>query len=146
MREIATTEISIDETTGFLTAIKTAFNNMTHDQLLDVHLYDSQRNAIVISFDAKLKAFFGYKKGYNHPEDRTYIKSEGIVLWIIRSKLKSLPHKYSGGRVFLTHDCVFRVNKDYSEEIILKWIWPSVSLNIVTDVMNLHEQALNNYL
>lgn len=105
-----------------------------------MYLFVEQRNAVAISFDSNWKPFIGYTRGYNAPEDRTYI-SGGPFLALVRSRFRS-SHQFdiAGGRVFLAANRAYNIDKLY-EYTFLKWIWLSDSLSLVTDVL----QLLRNY-
>ena len=135
--------IGRQEASDFLRAIKITFEHMTSDQLRDVHLFDYQRNAVVISFDGKLRPFFGYTWAYNPEENRTYIQSGGFILLLIRSELRSRPHTISGGRVFLSRNGACHRNFENIEEDLCRWIWLGDTLDIVIDVRHLFQQAKN---
>lgn len=129
---------------SFLAGITTTLANMSPDGIEQVYLYSLERNAIVISFDGTWRPFFGYTRGYNYPEDRTYMIGGGAFLALVRSRFKSLPHDIPGGRVFLSSDRAFRVLRDYKEETFLRYIWLSDSGNVFFDVLWLLLQSLKS--
>lgn len=133
--------IDRQDASEFLGAIEITLAHMTRTQIEEVYLYVDKRKALAISFDAEWRAFLGYTRGYNQPEDRTPLRGGGKFLGLIRSKLRARPHVVSGGRVFFTTERAFRVNSDLTEDTLCWWIWLGDSLDLVDDVLHLLRQA-----
>ena len=136
--------IARDDASAFLRGIENTISKMLPEQIEAVYLYSFQRNAIVVSFDGDWKPFFGYTRGYNYPDDRTYLVGGGPFLALVRSRFKHLPHDISGGRVFLGSSYAYRapLDMDKEVEVFLRYIWLGNSLNLVEDALKVLWQAL----
>lgn len=131
---LITEVISQEATQDFLAGIQSTLQTLPLWHIEELYLFVKSHNAIAISFDASWKPFIGVTRGYNEPENRTYIHSGGEFLALVRSRFKALPHEICGGRVFLKND---RAWSGSSGKVFLKWVWLGKHLSLVEDVLEL---------
>ena len=128
-------DIGQDELGDFLITVKTTLAFMTPEQVNEVYLYVSQRRAIAVSFDKDWQPFLGYTRGLNPPDKRTLIRGIGDLLQVIRSKFQKLPHDRAGGRVFLTNDRAYHINKKNMEVTLCRWSGVGNRFRLVDEVI-----------
>jgi len=133
--------VTAEHAAEFIQSIRDTLKGMSREQKEGVRLVVQKRQAVAISCDGRNRPFLGYTAGYNQPDARTALRSEGFVLREIRQWLlvrrKRGP---KGGRVFITSDRAFTAPEE--EPIILcTWQWPREDL--VSEVLALLEESLH---
>jgi hypothetical protein len=98
-----------------------------------VRPYDLRRNAVVLSFDAKLTPFLGNSYGWNRGEQKTYFLKTPVVLEHIRQIMLRLPDREMGGRVFIDNKRSYYVDLSSRERKIYDLTWPK-GIDVVSEV------------
>jgi len=128
----------------FLSNLESVLGSMDTQDVEELRLYVTARDAIAISFDAELQPFLGRTTGFNEEEQRTRGLNESLfVTQLIQARLRA--ERPEGGRVFLTSTGAYWVENagdaDQGGELpLVDWDWPGE--DVVDRVKALKQEAV----
>lgn len=94
-----------------------------------LYLFNRGGDGFPVSFDGEWFPFIGTTAGFNPPGcGRRYFRDGVTILERLRSVLRTSPYVDAGpgGRFFLSTEGVFRIDRDLTRIMVVRWAWPAL--------------------